>query len=534
MTIQKRTLVLTGVVLLTLILSSVISASELDLSFDKVEYSQIYQMLGDSQGLNVLVDPSVVGTGTFRLRGVSFEEALELLSQHSGYGYRIEGKTLLVAPRERLEGQKNLDVRYVRISHVDPSEVRQALALVMPASDVYVQPEGGLVVLYGSDDILNRAEGLIRALDTPKPKQPVVQSQDRSLLEIFQDLSAEMGLNLVADPALESKRIVLDVINKQPEELIRQIQQLVPLKVEITEHTLLVASLADLGTERLKVYRLNYAEPGATQSALTAMLPADNIRIDEERKSVIVRGTDLQIAEVDLFMADFDTPLPQVVLEVWVQEMSSDALKKLGVEWKGLPSFSGGTAPVFFELQWEPWELILALKLLQEENQAKLLANPSIATLSGQEARIFVGDRVPVTIDDSEGKRTIEFLEAGINLKVTPRISDDDYITILVQPEVSTFVWRTGTDYPQIRTREVETTVRVRDGQPIILGGLLQEQESENLSKIPFLSELPLLGSLFKWKNTQREQTEMTIFLIPRIVKGDQGVADHSFFTQTQ
>ncbi len=534
MTIQRRTLLLTGALLLTLILSSVICANELDLTFDKVEYSQIYQMLGDSQGLNVLVDPSVVGTGTFRLRGVSFEEALELLSQHSGYGYRIEGNTLLVAPQERLQGQESLDVRYVRTNHAAPSEVLQALALVMPTTDVYVQPEGGLVVLYGSKETLNRAEGLIRALDTPKPKPVVAQSYDRSLLEIFQDLSAEMGLNLVADPSLENKRVVLNVVNKQPEELIRQIQQLVPLKVEISEHTLLVASLADLGTERLKVYRLNYAEPEATQSALTAMLPQDNIRVDEERKSVIVRGTDLQIAEVDLFMADFDTPLPQVVLEVWVQEMSSDALKKLGVEWKGLPSFSGGNAPVFFELQWEPWELILALKILQEENEAKLLANPSLATLSGQEARIFVGDRVPVPIDDADGKRTIQFLEAGIHLKVTPRISDDDYITILVQPEVSTFIYRSEVDYPTIRTREVETTVRVRDGQPIILGGLLQEQETENLSRIPFLSELPLLGSLFKWKNTQREQTEMTIFLIPRIVQGDQGVVDHSFFTQTQ
>jgi type IV pilus assembly protein PilQ len=145
-----------------------------------------------------------------------------------------------------------------------------------------------------------------------------------------------------------------------------------------------------------------------------------------------------------------------------------------------------------------------------------------------------VGDRVPVLIDDKEGNRTIEFLESGINLKVTPRISDDDYVTILVQPEVSTFVWRSDTQYPQIRTREVETTVRVKDGTPIVLGGLLQEQETELISRIPFLSQLPLLGSLFQWKQTQSDQTEMTIFLIPRIVRGETGVVDQDFFTIAQ
>lgn len=519
--------------LVAVLLTSVGSAEELDLSFNQLEFSQIYQLLADSQGLNVLVDPSVVGTGTFRLQGVSFEEALELISQHSGYGYRLDGKTLVVASPARLQAMKSTGVRYVRTTALSAQEVLDALALVIPRSDVYVQPEGGLVVLYGTDEVLDRAEDLLSALDASKTALPS-KTTDRSLLEVFQELSAEMGLNLIADPALEGKRIFIHVVNQEPEELIRQIQQIVPLKVERTANTLVVASLAELSTERMKVYNLNYAEPEATQNVLTAFVPAENIRVDADRKSVVVKGTELELAEVDLFMNDFDTALPQVVLEVWVQEISTDGLRQLGVEWDGLLSFSGGDAPVFFELDWEPWELILALKALEDDNMGKLLANPKIATLSGQEARIFVGDRVPVLIDDKEGNRTMEFLESGINLKVTPRISDDDYVTILVQPEVSTFVWRSDTQYPQIRTREVETTVRVKDGTPIVLGGLLQEQETELISRIPFLSQLPLLGSLFQWKQTQSDQTEMTIFLIPRIVHGESGVVDQDFFTIAQ
>ena len=235
-----------------------------------------------------------------------------------------------------------------------------------------------------------------------------------------------------------------------------------------------------------------------------------------------------------MFLSEFDQPLPQVVLEVWVQEMTSNALKDLGIEWRGVPSVSGGDAPVFLELEWTPWDLILALRVLEEKGEAKLLANPKISTLSGQPARIFVGDRVPVVLKNEDGSSFVSFLESGINLRVTPRISDDEYVTILVQPEVSTFVWRTETDYPQIRTREAETTVRVKDGQPFVLGGLLQDEEHELVSGIPFLSQLPVLGKLFQWRDTKQSQTEMTIIVIPRIIDEGQDVVDQSFFTAAQ
>ena len=533
MTSRKQSLVVVGVVLLGFLVGSVGWAAELELSFNEVEFAQIYRALGESAGLNVLVDPSVQGQGTFQLKGVTVLEAVDLISRVNGYQYHLEGNTLLVGTPAKLEALDGKEVRYIEVQSIQVDEVLNALTLIMPRSDVYVQPQSGLVILYGTTEILDQAEKMINALDGSVFEQHT-KDESSSLLEIFKDLTAEMNLNLVADPALENTRLHLNVRNQNPEELIKQIQVLVPLKIEKTENTLVVGSLTDSNAERVKVYRLDYAEPEATLSALTTIISEENLRMDEDRKSVIVRGTDLELAKIDLFMVDFDQPLPQVVLEVWVQEMSSDALRDLGVEWRGVPSFSGGDAPVFFELAWEPWELILALRVLEEQGEAKLLANPRISTLSGQEARIFVGDRVPVILTNEDGSSNVNFIESGINLKVTPRISDDEYITILVQPEVSTFIWRADTEYPQIRTREAETTVRVKDGQPFVLGGLLQEQETELISRIPFLSQLPILGQLFQWRETQRSQTEMTIFLIPRIIDGDQGVVDHGFFTLAQ
>ena len=533
MTTRKMFIILSVVVLTVFTLSCGLWAKELDLTFEKVEYAQIYQILGETQGLNVLVDPSVTGQGTFQLKGVTLREALDLISGHSGYAYRLDGKTLLVGIPSRLQELENKEVRYVRIKEITAAEVLEALALVIPRTDVYVQPQSGLVVLHGSKSVLNQAEELILALDSS-----LVTKEDptkgRSLLDIFKDLSAELDLNLVADPSIESKYLFLDVRNQNPKDLIKQIQLVVPVQVEVTEHSLVVGGLRDDSSERLKVYRLDYAEPKDARTALSMLVDEQKIQLDESRKSLIVRGTEAQLAEVDLFLLDFDQPAPQVVLEVWVQETSTDALQNLGIDWESPVSFNSSTTPVFFELQWEPWELIMALRVLEEQGAAKLLANPKITTISGQSASIFVGDRVPVILDGPDGIRTMEFLESGINLKVTPRISDDEHITILVEPEVSTFIWRTNTEYPQIRTREAQTNVRVKDGQPFVLGGLLQEQENELIKQIPFLSQLPVLGKLFQWKESSKTQTEMTIFLIPRIVKDGQGVVHQDFFTPTQ
>ncbi len=522
---MKRKLI-TLTFLFLILIASTSGAAELDLSFDDAAYAQIYRILGKSQGLNVLVAPEVKGTGSFNLKGVSFEKALDLISSQGGFSYRLEDNTLFVSLKTN-----DKSVRYIPLAKESLEDVKDALDFLMPALDVYIPTGGGVAVLEGSPADLARAEELIKVLEDSQK----ADEKQQTLLEVFQVLSGEMNLNLIAEPSLGEINLYLDIKQGDPKELIAEIQTLIPLKVEITDNSLVVGSLKETPSEeRIKVYRLNYAEPATTQSALEALLATEKIKVDEERKSVIVKGTDSELAQVDLFLLDFDTPPPQVVLEVWVQEISSEALRDLGIELKGTPSFSGGEAPVFLELKWEPWELILALKTLEEQGDAKLLANPKIATLSGQEASIFVGDRVPVVLRDEENSQTIQHLESGINLKVTPRISDDDYITILVQPEVSTFVWRPDTQYPQIRTREAETNVRVKDGQPIVLGGLIQEQENETISKIPFLSELPVLGRLFQWKETKRSQTEMTIFLIPKIVKGDEDFLEQSFFTPTR
>src|SRR5690606_30386266 len=120
-------------------------------------------------------------------------------------------------------------------------------------------------------------------------------------------------------------------------------------------------------------------------------------------KSLIIKATETEIAAVDEFILEYDQPLPQVLLEVWIHEIADDAAEVLGIDWSGtLPSLranSDNPDTLFHaELNWQPWEILFALHVLEEQGKARILASPKIAAISGQEATFFVGDRIPIVL----------------------------------------------------------------------------------------------------------------------------------------
>lgn len=526
------------VLLFSLFISNLVEAESISISFSDAEYKDIFQTLGELAGLNVLIDSSVVGKGSIELENSSFTEALDLVANLSGYTYTITENNLLVAAKERLDEYAARELRYVYARHKSPDAIKSALEMIMNAADIYIQPHSTMIILSGTRETLDKAEQLIAELD--KPDQVTMQTE-RTVLEILQQLTQELGLDLIATPNLTQETLVVDVRQMDPWEVIKKLEEMVGLEISIIDHTL-VATMVDetKEPERIKVYRLNHSEPGTVREIISLIVVPEKVQIDTVSKSVMVKAADQKLKEIDSFIAEFDQPLPQVLMEVWIQEMSDDALSTFGLEWGfdfdgfKLTEDTDPNSPGYIKLSWEPWEIAFALKALENEGKVKVLASPKIATLSGQEASIFVGDRVPIVLTDDEGHERMDFLESGINLKVLPRISDDGYITIQVRPEVSTFTFVEEDKYPHIRTREAETIIRVKDGQPVLIGGLLQEQEVKSISKIPLLSDLPILGRLFTKTSKDMKKTEMNIFLIPRIVDGSEGLVSSSFFSKTR
>lgn len=531
------------VLALILIVGAGVAAAEtVTFQFIDTEYKDVFRTLGEAVGLNVLVDASVAGRGSFNFSDVDLIEALDLVAHFSGADYRITNNTLLVAAREKLAQFEKSQIHLIHTRYVNPEQLVPILSMVIPAENIYVKSDSNLIIINGSSEMLREVESIVSKLDVPSERS---YKEEDSVLGILQLLTEELGLNLIADPSLSSIGMVFNLQNLDPMTALKLAAQEADLDLTINQDTVIVSRKGvqepepAAAREKIKVYRLNYTDPSVVSRMLQLIVPAERIQIDDGTKSLIIKATETEIAAVDEFILEYDQPLPQVLLEVWIHEIADDAAEVLGIDWSGtLPSLranSDNPDTLFHaELNWQPWEILFALHALEEQGKARILASPKIAAISGQEATFFVGDRIPIVLTDDEGRQQMEFLESGITLTVLPRISNDDFITIDVRPEVSLFVHSDTTEYPQIRTREAETSVRVKDGQPVLIGGLIQEQEGETINKVPFLGNLPVLGKLFQKSSTTKEKTEMNIILIPRIVDGSEGLVTGSFFPAAQ
>lgn len=527
---------------LMLVVSGQAMAQSVTFQFVETEYKDVFQTLGEIAGLNVLVDKSVTGTGSFYFNDVDLNEALALVAKFSSADYLIKDNTLLVASKERMIEFQESQLYYIHTEYIKPQDAVPVLRMILPPENIHASGDSNLLVLYGSADQLAQAQAALKQLDVPARSDC---EQEDSALAILQTLAEELGLNLVADPSLAEISIVANIRNHKAKEALELIAEQAGLELSFTGETLVANrkkavdddddGVVEQPQDKIKVYRLNYTDPAVVSRMIQLIIPADRIQIDENTKSILIRATVDQLEEVDQFIAAYDQPLPQILLEVWIHEISDDVSQAFGLDWDGnLPGFQVGAADpdsLFqVELDWEPWQVLFALEALEQQGKAKILARPKIATLSGQEAMFFVGDRIPIVLADEEGNQNIDFLESGINLSVLPRISEDGLITIEVRPEVSLFKFVEGTEYPQIRTREARTTVRVKAGQPVLIGGLIQEQEHEEVNKVPFVGDLPIIGRLFRKAGTITEKTEMSIILIPRIIDGSEGLVAGPFF----
>lgn len=227
----------------------------------------------------------------------------------------------------------------------------------------------------------------------------------------------------------------------------------------------------------------------------------------------------------------------QILLSILVTEIKKDSEKKYG--------FNSGTwwptpdGLVFHEweyglLQNDSGEFDLApgtslgsiLNLMQRNGDAKIMAAPSILTVSGKEAFFLAGGEIPIPMSDGKGGVIVNWREYGIRLKVTPKLERDNTISMAVAPEVSSIDWSNaiivnGFKLPALATRKASTNVRFKDGSTLIIGGLLRREDSANVYKVPLLGDIPIIGSLFRSKNFQKGDTELLLFVTPKLIKDE-------------
>ncbi|HLK59051.1 MAG TPA: hypothetical protein VKU00_20995 [Chthonomonadaceae bacterium] len=247
-------------------------------------------------------------------------------------------------------------------------------------------------------------------------------------------------------------------------------------------------------------------------------------------REVVVSGEASVVKRALDLMQMLDRRRQQVRISVHITDISNDALKNLGVQWSWSSYSVTETAASginFGTFTHAPVNIEAQLAAMENNNQAKMLASPTISLLDGERGYILIGDRLlfPKLIGYTQAQTPIfdkDEERVGIYLQVAAQISDEGEITLTIYPQVSVvtgYLTVSNASYPQISTREQQTTIRVKDGEKIIVGGLIQDQEIKQMQKIPLLSRIPLFGELFTWRNTSHNKSEVVIMITPQILK---------------
>jgi len=476
------------------ILSETLSGN-VTLDFKEADIRNVLRILSYKGGVNIVAGKGVEGPVTIRLTDVPWEKALDVLLSTYDYGYERDGNIISVNPLETLT-QKKLAER--ELAEVEPLITEVFNLKFLDANDAkkvlehQLSSRGRITVLeikslkgwsFGTGAGSSGGSGGQSAAGFGKRER--LEGEGRAKVVVVSDIASYM---------VKVKEILaqIDVMPKQ-----------VLIETRIMEVNKDV--LRDIG------FDWGTGSSGASSSTVTG-IPLSK---KSSGKEVATFGAHSLGSEV----------APAI----------------FGPEATGL----GGTEPyntglelVFKKLTGAQFEVIV--HALEEDVRTNTLSSPRIMTLDNQEAAILVGTKYPILeaqVSGSESTVTTSTLsyyeDIGIQLNVVPQVSAEKYINMIIHPVVSSYTTTLKTysgsqtnpiaEYPIINTREAETQVLVRDGETVVIGGLLKDVKSKGKYSVPILGDIPILGLLFQRDTDDTEKIDLLVFMTARIVKPDMG-----------
>jgi type IV pilus secretin PilQ/predicted competence protein len=386
-----------------------------------------------------------------------------------------------------------------------------------------------------------------------------LDADDANLPQLLKTLAEKGNLNIITGPGVTAGRITIHIKDVPVEQAVNLVVRAAGLAYERIGNSILVAEASSLREETgLSAYivDLKFADAFEVKEALKGL--TDKIEVDRGGNRLIVMTSPRIISEIEELVVELDKPARQVMLEARIVEVSTDDLKRIGIDWDMLnrqafffiegnyDTLSGGgtgdnisnlkifpntpgTSDIFqlknFSRLAQTYRV--AIDLAIRNGNARVLANPKIATLNGREANMLVGTRIPFVISGTvfagggaAPTQSVEREEVGIKLAITPVINDDGYITTVIRPEVSSVIGFKGEndDLPVVATRQASTTVRLKDGGSVIIGGLLSEERTTSVVKVPILGDIPGIGLLFQHTASVVSKKDLVIEVTPRIM----------------
>jgi pilus assembly protein CpaC len=332
-------------------------------------------------------------------------------------------------------------------------------------------------------------------------------------------------------------------------------------EVTVVSPTEVIINGKDLGTTTLfvwdnsgqvRVYSVEVtADAPGLERFLRSLMPDEDIQVAASRNAVTLSGTvkdpnsvsrAVQVAQasgatvIDNLVAP---PAVQVLVKVRFAEINRTALRDWATRlrtlnphelsdqgnWSGFTDPSAAVETIGFLLDSGNEEIEALVQAAVSKGDLRTLAEPNLLTLPGKEAYFLAGGEFPYPSIQGTGTTaiTVTFKEFGIRLRFTPQIARNGAIRLKVMPEVSTLDFANGLvisgfEIPSLRTRRAETEVELREGQHLAIAGLLDNESTRNLTKIPILGDIPILGELFRSRSLRQRRTELVVLVTPALV----------------
>lgn len=452
---------------------------KLSLNFQNVEVRAVLQVIADFTGLNIITSDTVTGSLTLRLKDIPWDQALDIIMQTKGLDMRKNGNVVLIAPREELavKEKQQLEARQ-QISDLEPLQTEMFQLNFQKAQAVKALLDG--VSVSSTGGAAGGATGGVR--------QRFLSARGSS---VYDERTNVLFVQDTASRLEEVRRVI-----RQIDITVRQV--LIEARIVIASDTFSRQLGVRLGVQTGFTLNNRYAGGiGGTLDTQPVVHCNGGICIRDTRTQ-----TPFELASGIATAGYSDSPQLNVNLPV--------------------ASPAGQLALTLINLG--SGNLInLELSALEADTLGKVVSRPRVVTADNQKAHIEQGTEIPYIIQGTNNTvPTVQFKDAVLSLDVTPQITPDNHIIMKVEVRDDTVgqtVVIQGSQYPAIDTKSVTTQIAVNNGDTAVIGGIYQETVNNNVTKVPFLGDIPILGYLFKQTSKDTEKTELLIFLTPRVVK---------------
>ncbi|MDF2866688.1 MAG: pilQ [Gammaproteobacteria bacterium] len=403
--------------------------------------------------------------------------------------------------------------------------------------------------------------------------------QDIKVRAVLQLLAEFTGINIVASDAVQGS-MTLQLNNIPWDQALDIILQTRGLDKRQVGNVILIApaeefanrerkeleakqDFASLEQLRSELIQINYAKAQDIATLLkdkgnSLLSLRGNVSVDNRTNTVWVQDVPSRITEIRRLITQLDIPIKQVLIEARIVNIDKGFVQNLGVRFgvsnpnhvsgtlEGADSIAKGNTPAATDLKdrlnldlrapkigdsnpatiglalaklGKNTLLDLELSALENEGAAEVISNPRIITANQMEAKIEAGEEIPYQESTSSGATSTAFKKAVLSLNVTPQITPDGRIILNLKVNQDKRGTQNVAGVPPIDTRNIQTQVLVDNGQTVVLGGIYEQEKNNQITRIPFLGKLPIVGALFRQKQVIDKRTELLIFVTPKIIK---------------